>query len=141
MEVPNTFLCAQSLILECFFLSEDFCGFFDFCTMEISQTQLWKMKISPKNIFFIFKMIFLDEKIKVEKKIGSSFRCRILSGIHFSHPQIQQIIILWLADHLMWWIQKIHTISLTKKKHSYMITFIIQILIKILAVEIVIFWF
>ena len=30
-------------------------------------------------------MIFFDEKIKVEKKIGSSYRCRILSGIDFSH--------------------------------------------------------
>ena len=38
-----------------------------------------------ENMFFIYKIIFFDEKIKVEKKIGSSFRCRILSGIHFWH--------------------------------------------------------
>ena len=36
--------------------------------------------------FFSSKLFFLDEKIKVEKKIGTSFRCGILSGIHFWHP-------------------------------------------------------
>ena len=40
-----------------------------------------------KNIFYSFKMIFFNEKIKVEKKIGSLYRCRFLSGIDFSHPR------------------------------------------------------
>ena len=51
-----------------------------------------------KNKFLIFKIIFFDEKMKVEKKIDSSFRCRILSGIHFWHPQMQQSIILEMPN-------------------------------------------
>ena len=39
----------------------------------------------PKNMFCVFKMFFFDEKIKVEKIFGWSYRCRILSGIVFLH--------------------------------------------------------
>ena len=31
-----------------------------------------------ENIFFYFQNIFFDEKIKVEKFFGSSYRCKIL---------------------------------------------------------------
>ena len=50
-------------------------------------------KSNITDVLFFSKMILFDEKIKVEKKIGSSFRCRILSGIHFWHPQMQRSII------------------------------------------------
>ena len=39
-----------------------------------------------KNDFLIFKICFFSMEKKVEKKNGSSYRCRILSGIDFSHP-------------------------------------------------------
>ena len=35
----------------------------------------------------IFEMDFFIEKIKTGKKSGYIFRCRILPGTHFSHPQ------------------------------------------------------
>ena len=39
-----------------------------------------------KKCFFIFKICFFRWKKKLRKKIGSLYRCRILSGIYFSHP-------------------------------------------------------
>ena len=49
-----------------------------------SKKNILKMQ---KNIFCVFKMFFFNKKIKVEKKIGSSYRCKILSGIHFSYSR------------------------------------------------------
>ena len=53
--------------------------------LELKQDFIENLLKIWKNIVCIFKMFFFDEKIKVEKKIGSSYRCRILSGIDFSH--------------------------------------------------------
>ena len=46
----------------------------------------WEKIFFEKKKVFHFQNHFFSVKKKVEKKIGSSFRCGILSGIHFWHP-------------------------------------------------------
>ena len=45
------------------------------------------LKIFRKIFFCVFKIIFFPMKKKVEKKIGSSYRCKILWRIDFSHSR------------------------------------------------------
>ena len=55
--------------------------------MEIFPNVVMKSEKFPEKICYFFQNDFFRRKKKVEKKIESSYRCRILSGIDFSHPR------------------------------------------------------
>ena len=74
----------QKFQIFCFFSKEKS----DFPSMIFEKN--WNFENFPKIYFFIFKVkIFVEKQISWEK-IELSFRCRILSGIHFWHRKMQR---------------------------------------------------